>query len=210
MNKVAFITGASRGIGKAVAHKLASEGWDIVVAAKSTEEHPKLPGTIFTAAGVPHSPRFPPDAFVLIMERPRRDGEIDRFQWFCPSCDNFLHEETFVVGDYAVDPVSIAYAGLDGMPMPRHMRPFFAWYGDMELMDHLWTVLGLGRATVGVTFHEPVTIADFASRKEMALGCQAVVAAGVSDMLSGREAAPASAAAHARLTADRPVLESNP
>ena len=74
MNKVAFITGASRGIGKAVAHKLASEGWDIVVAAKSTEEHPKLPGTIFTAAGVPHSPRFPPDAFVLIMERPRRDA----------------------------------------------------------------------------------------------------------------------------------------
>jgi len=50
VNKVAFITGASRGIGKAVAHKLASEGWDIVVAAKSTEEHPKLPGTIFTAA----------------------------------------------------------------------------------------------------------------------------------------------------------------
>ena len=50
MNKVAFITGASRGIGKACAHKLAREGWDIVVAAKSVEEHPKLPGTIFTAA----------------------------------------------------------------------------------------------------------------------------------------------------------------
>ncbi|MEK7795539.1 MAG: SDR family oxidoreductase [Candidatus Hydrogenedentota bacterium] len=47
---VAFITGASRGIGKAVAHKLAREGWDIVVAAKSVEEHPKLPGTIFSAA----------------------------------------------------------------------------------------------------------------------------------------------------------------
>ncbi|MFP6582736.1 MAG: SDR family oxidoreductase [Candidatus Hydrogenedentota bacterium] len=50
MNKVAFITGASRGIGKCVGHKLASNGWDIVVAAKSTEENPKLPGTIFTAA----------------------------------------------------------------------------------------------------------------------------------------------------------------
>jgi 1-acyl-sn-glycerol-3-phosphate acyltransferase len=109
-----------------------------------------------------------------------------------------------------VQPVSIAYTQLDGLPMGRRNRLLFAWYGDMELMDHLWTVLGLGRATVGVTFHEPVTIADFASRKEMALGCQAVVAAGVSDMLSGREAAPASAAADARLTADRPVLESNP
>ena len=64
---------------------------------------------IYTAAGVPHSPRFPPDAFLLVMERKRREGEIDRFQWFCPSCDEFLHEETFVVDDYAVDPVSKAY-----------------------------------------------------------------------------------------------------
>jgi 3-hydroxyanthranilate 3,4-dioxygenase len=40
--------------------------------------------TIFTPAGVPHSPRFPPDAFVLVLERKRRPGDIDRFQWFCP------------------------------------------------------------------------------------------------------------------------------
>lgn len=49
-NKTAFITGASRGIGKAIALKLASEGANIVVAAKSTEENPKLGGTIFSAA----------------------------------------------------------------------------------------------------------------------------------------------------------------
>ena len=59
---------------------------------------------------MPHSPRFPPDAFVLVIERKRRDGEIDRFQWFCESCDNFLHEERFVVSDYTTDPVSKAYA----------------------------------------------------------------------------------------------------
>lgn len=48
--KTIFITGASRGIGKAIALKLASEGANIVIAAKSTEENNKLGGTIYTAA----------------------------------------------------------------------------------------------------------------------------------------------------------------
>jgi len=59
--------------------------------------------------GVPHSPRFPPDAFALIVERERQAGEIDKFHWYCQSCGTFLHEETFVVSDYRADPVSQAY-----------------------------------------------------------------------------------------------------
>lgn len=49
-NKTVFITGASRGIGKAIALRLASEGAQIIIAAKSTVENPKLGGTIFSAA----------------------------------------------------------------------------------------------------------------------------------------------------------------
>ncbi|XP_063380987.1 hydroxysteroid dehydrogenase-like protein 2 isoform X1 [Cydia fagiglandana] len=45
-----FITGASRGIGKAIALKAARDGANVVVAAKTAEPHPKLPGTIYTAA----------------------------------------------------------------------------------------------------------------------------------------------------------------
>uniref|UniRef100_A0A7D9NLJ1 Hydroxysteroid dehydrogenase-like protein 2 n=1 Tax=Xenopus tropicalis TaxID=8364 RepID=A0A7D9NLJ1_XENTR len=45
-----FITGASRGIGKAIALKAARDGANVVIAAKTAEAHPKLPGTIYTAA----------------------------------------------------------------------------------------------------------------------------------------------------------------
>jgi len=48
--KVLFITGASRGIGKAIALRAARDGAKIVIAAKTAEPHPKLPGTIYTAA----------------------------------------------------------------------------------------------------------------------------------------------------------------
>ena len=49
-NKTVLVTGGTRGIGKAMALKLASEGANIVIAAKSVEENPKLGGTIFSAA----------------------------------------------------------------------------------------------------------------------------------------------------------------
>uniref|UniRef100_A0A671ERT9 Hydroxysteroid dehydrogenase-like protein 2 n=1 Tax=Rhinolophus ferrumequinum TaxID=59479 RepID=A0A671ERT9_RHIFE len=45
-----FITGASRGIGKAIALKAAKDGANIVIAAKTSQAHPKLPGTIYSAA----------------------------------------------------------------------------------------------------------------------------------------------------------------
>ena len=48
--KTLFITGASRGIGLAIAKRAAADGANIVIAAKTTEPNPKLPGTIYTAA----------------------------------------------------------------------------------------------------------------------------------------------------------------
>jgi 3-hydroxyanthranilate 3,4-dioxygenase len=61
-------------------------------------------------AGTPHSPRFPKDAYVLVLERKRRGDEQDRFLWYCPSCDAPLYEAVRRVGDWRDDPVSEVYA----------------------------------------------------------------------------------------------------
>ena len=49
-DRTLFITGASRGIGRAIALRAAREGANVVIAAKSAEPHPKLPGTIHSVA----------------------------------------------------------------------------------------------------------------------------------------------------------------
>ena len=53
-----FITGASRGIGLAIALRAARDGANIVIAAKTQQPHPKLPGTIYSAAKEIESPIF--------------------------------------------------------------------------------------------------------------------------------------------------------
>jgi 1-acyl-sn-glycerol-3-phosphate acyltransferase len=89
-----------------------------------------------------------------------------------------------------VQPISLAYVQLDGAPLGRALMPFFAWYGDMSLAAHLWRVAGLGHATIELTFHPPVTLAELGSRKALALHCEAVVARGVAASLAGRRAPP--------------------
>ncbi|HEX5455549.1 MAG TPA: lysophospholipid acyltransferase family protein [Stellaceae bacterium] len=92
-------------------------------------------------------------------------------------------------GTVAVQPVSIAYTRLDGIPIGRLLRPLFAWYGDMAMAPHLWTVLGLGTVEVVVEFHPPASLAQCGSRKALARYCEEQVGAGLASALSGRRAA---------------------
>jgi 1-acyl-sn-glycerol-3-phosphate acyltransferase len=85
-----------------------------------------------------------------------------------------------------VQPVSVAYCRLHGLPMGRQFRPFFAWYGDMSLIPHLWEAFGAGPLDVVIQFHPPVTVRSFGSRKALARHCESVVAEGVALALAGR------------------------
>ncbi len=101
-----------------------------------------------------------------------------------------------------VQPVSVAYTKLDHMPIGRHHRPLVTWYGDMALGGHLWRMLGLGPSTVTVTFHKPISIAEFKNRKALADYCRNVVAMGLSDALTGRSRDEATADANSELNSD--------
>jgi 1-acyl-sn-glycerol-3-phosphate acyltransferase len=88
-----------------------------------------------------------------------------------------------------VQPVSVTYTRLNGLPMGRIKRPLFAWYGDMDLMPHLWSALAAGPIDVVVEFHPPVTAEQLGDRKALARYCEDVVRAGVVKALSGRQSA---------------------
>jgi len=85
-----------------------------------------------------------------------------------------------------VQPVSLAYSRLDGMPIGRFYRPFFAWYGTVDLAPHLWSMVGLGTVEVVVEFHPPTSLSDCGSRKALARYCHARIAGGVASALFDR------------------------
>lgn len=77
-----------------------------------------------------------------------------------------------------VQPVSTAYIAMHGIPMGRENRPFFAWYGDMELVPHLWECLKAGPIDVVVEFHAPVSIDTVGDRKRLAALTESIVREG--------------------------------
>jgi 1-acyl-sn-glycerol-3-phosphate acyltransferase len=127
------------------------------------------------------------DALILFPEGTSGDGNRPR-----P-----FKSALFSVADspsVTVQPVSIAYTRLDGVPLGRVMRPLVAWYGSMAMAPHLWTLLGLGTIEAVVEFHPPTTLAACGSRKKLANYCRERVAGGVASALSGRRTPPQTAA----------------
>jgi 1-acyl-sn-glycerol-3-phosphate acyltransferase len=89
-----------------------------------------------------------------------------------------------------IQPVSVVYDRLGGLPAGRASRPIFAWYGDMDIVSHFWRLtqhLGL-RATV--LLHAPVDPVGFADRKALSGAVWQIVADGASTLRQNRPARP--------------------
>ena len=84
-----------------------------------------------------------------------------------------------------VQPVSTAYVGLHGVPMGRENRPLFAWYGDMELVPHLWEALKTGPIDVIVEFHAPMDVDQLGGRKILAARAETIIRRGQARALAG-------------------------
>jgi 1-acyl-sn-glycerol-3-phosphate acyltransferase len=91
------------------------------------------------------------------------------------------------VGGHAVpvQPATIAYRALWGLPLDRRRRPFFAWYGDMSLLSHLWQALAMGPVDVDVIFHPPRTLTEAGGRKALAEYCEKAIRRGLAEALAG-------------------------
>lgn len=94
----------------------------------------------------------------------------------------------------AVQPVSLAYTRVNGVPVTRSMLPSLAWVGDVALSPHIADFMALGAVTAEILVHPPVSRADFPSRKELARHCQEVVAAGYAQLMRGDMGETAAAA----------------
>ncbi len=86
-----------------------------------------------------------------------------------------------------VQPMSLAYVAMDGLPLTRAQRPTVAWYGDMGLLPHIWRFLAASRTQAVIRFHEPVTIAEHENRRRLAHACHQAVSTGVNALVTGRQ-----------------------
>lgn len=87
--------------------------------------------------------------------------------------------------DVRIQPVTIAYTRINGLPVTRQRLPDLAWIGETELMPHAMSFLGLGRVRAEIIFHPPVSAADFASRKTLAQHCETVIGNGYRKLMRG-------------------------
>jgi len=85
-----------------------------------------------------------------------------------------------------IQPMSICYTGLNGIPMGRQHRPTVAWYGDLDFMPHIKALIARGAIDAVVSYGEPVAADGRADRKAMTKSLESAVRRITSTTLRGR------------------------
>jgi len=89
-----------------------------------------------------------------------------------------------------VQPISLVYDRLGGLPACRRDRPLFAWYGEMDIATHFWRIARRSGARATVLLHEPADPAAFPDRKALTAAASGVVADGAALLRQNRPAQP--------------------
>jgi 1-acyl-sn-glycerol-3-phosphate acyltransferase len=124
---------------------------------------------------------------VLFGEGTSSDG--NRVLPFRSALVGAAHEALEQAADGAVrlQPVSIAYTRLDGLPMGRFLRPHVAWYGDMDMPPHFLGVMKRSTIDVVVSFGPVLKFDGSANRKQTTRQLEAAVRAMTAAALSGQD-----------------------
>ncbi|MFT8807691.1 lysophospholipid acyltransferase family protein [Gluconobacter sp.] len=84
-----------------------------------------------------------------------------------------------------IQPVSVVYDRLEGLPVGRSRRNVFSWYGDMDLAPHLWAFGQWRSMGASLMLHDPINPEDYRSRKELARATFKVVNDGAAELRRG-------------------------
>lgn len=124
------------------------------------------------------------DPVVLFAEGTSSDG--NRVLPFRTALVGAVREAFAADAAVTMQPMSVAYVGLQGLPMGRTHRPLAAWYGDMDLAPHLLEVLRHGAIDVEVTFGPAVLLDAAHDRKSVTRACETAVRGLTARALAGR------------------------
>lgn len=81
-----------------------------------------------------------------------------------------------------IQPISIVYDRLEGLPVGRARRTAFAWYGDMELAPHIWKVTQWRSMRASIILHPPIAPESCRTRKDLSALVHQVISKGVADL----------------------------
>ncbi|WP_367160856.1 lysophospholipid acyltransferase family protein [Kozakia baliensis] len=89
-----------------------------------------------------------------------------------------------------IQPVSVVYDQLEGLPVNRAQRAVFAWYGDMDLGPHVWQILKRRTKRATILLHSPLAPEDFPSRKALSNAAWKAVSDGAALLRQNAEELP--------------------